>query len=595
MAAFLSLSAVCANDINETENAVTTTYDNTLNLEEDDTLSLQEDDSLSLQEDDSLNAQKLIKTSSKTSSGTVYLKDSKFSIQLLDENGTGLAGKHVQFNYNNKNYSKSTNNEGKVYFKLSSKGTFVISYLFKEKGYEPVSGSKAISVVTDTNSKLKGSSYVAYVGAKNTYSVTLTTGGVNLPYKKINFKINGKSYTRKTNSLGKASLDINLKKGTYKIYYYFKGVNNANTTKGSSKITVKKGMPTQIIRLNSITYTEKVSAPFKVKYLDARGKPIHKKTIVLTLNGKEHKKVTDVNGTVTFYINKNRGVYKAKVNSYNTDVYKSSTNTYSIKVKPSYAMEKGFWLFGADMKKVNLKSMAKQGINQIFLNFYAVNLYGRDEVADFATEAKSLGINVHIWMQAFYKSGSWISPVYSSGKYKYSYFNTVIDQAKEYASIDGVAGIHFDYLRFPGTAYKHKNGVEAINYFVKKACNELHAFNPKLIVSAATMPETSSLKYYYGQDIPTISKYLDVIVPMVYKGNYGKSASWIKSVTEYFVKASNGAKIWTGLQGYYSDSYVKSIPAASLSNDADHAAMGGAYGVIVFRYTLFSLYGLSTV
>ena len=575
---FISLSAVCASDINETDNTISTT----------------DDDSLSVENDDSLEAKKLIETSVELPKGSVHIKDSKYVIQLLDGNGTGLAKKKIQISFNNKNYTKSTNSNGKVYFKLSSKGVHTLSYMFNEKGYVPVSGSKKLSVVNNNVSKIKGSSYVAYVGAKNPYTVTLTTGGVDLPYKQVIFKINGKTYTKKTNSLGKATFDINLKKGTYKIYYSFKGTTNAKAAKGSSKITVKKGMPTNIYRLNNIAYKEKVSAPLKLKYVDARGKPIHKKTIVLTLNGKEHTKVTDENGTVTFYINKNKGLYKAKVNSYNTDVYIRCEKTYSLIVKPDYTVNAGFWVFGADMKKINLNTMLKNGINQIFLNSHAVTLYGRDEVAKFATDAKSLGIKVHIWMQAFYKGG-WISPVYSSGKYKYSLFNSIIDEAKDFAAIDGVAGIHFDYLRFPGTAYKHSTGVDAINYFTKKACEELHAYDSNLIISAAVMPEPSGMKYYYGQDIPTISKYLDVIVPMIYKGNYGKSATWIKSTTESFVKMSNGAEVWTGLQGYYSDDYVKSIPVSALSNDVDHASMGGARGVIIFRYTLFNMMDFTAV
>lgn len=587
LAVFLSASAVCANDINETDNTITAT-------DNDDAVSLHDDDEVSLEQDDALEAKNLKKATVKISSGSVHIKNSKYVIQVLDENGTGMAKKHIQINFHNKNYTKSTNSEGKVYFKLSAKGNQVLTYLFNESGYAPVSGSKKLSIVNDTTSKIKGSSYVAYVGAKNQYVVTLSTDGIKLPNKNVIFKINGKTYTRKTNSNGKASLSINLKKGSYVIKYAFKGVTNAKPASGSSKITVKKGMPTNIIRLNNIVYREKVSAPLKLKYVDARGKPIHKKTIVLTLNGKEHKKVTDVNGTVTFYINKNKGLYKAKINSYNTDVYIRCEKAYNLVVKPEYTKNAGFWVFGADMKKVNLKTMAKNGINQIFLNAYAIDLYGKDGVAKFATQAKSLGINVHIWMQAFYKGG-WITPVYSSGKYKYSLFNSIIAQAKEYAAIDGVVGIHFDYLRFPGTAYKYSTGVDAINYFTKKVCNELHALNSSIIVSAAVMPEPSGMKYYYGQDIATISKYLDVIVPMVYKGNYGQSASWIKSMTESFISMSNGAEIWTGLQGYYSDDYVKSIPVSSLSNDIDHASMGGARGIIIFRYGLFNMMDFSTI
>ena len=60
-------------------------------------------------------------------------------------------------------------------------------------------------------------------------------------------------------------------------------------------------------------------------------------------------------------------------------------------------------------------------------------------------------------------------------------------------------------------------------------------------------------------------------------------------MTAEFVKQSKGAEIWTGLQGYYSDSNVAKLPKSTLINDADYAGMGGASGVIVFRYGLFNL------
>ena len=250
--------------------------------------------------------------------------------------------------------------------------------------------------------------------------------------------------------------------------------------------------------------------------------------------------------------------------------------------------------FGADMYGVDLKKMADNGINQIFLNFYAVKLHGRTAVQNFVADAKSVGINVHIWMQAFY-NGGWILPVDDSGNFRYSLFNSIIAEAKDYASIKGVAGIHFDYLRFGGTAYKHANGVEAINYFTKQACEELHKQNPSLIVSAAVMPEPSGMIYYYGQDIPTISKYLDVIVPMIYKGNYAQGTSWIKSTTQKFIDMSNGAEIWTGLQSYYSDDDVSKLPASELKSDSKAGIDGGAKGIILFRFGLFNLFDFNTL
>ena len=597
--AVLSLNAVCASDINQTNDKIAIENDiDTQSIANDvDVQSVANNTDVGDLQGEILSADsnaqqvlskaKTVSTKSKTSSASVYVKDSKFSIQILYKNGTGIANQKVQLEVKNKIKNLTTNSKGYVYYKLTAKGTYAVSYSFKANGFSPLSGSKTITVVGDSKSKLTGSSYVAYVGYQNQYVVKLQTGGIKLPNKKVIFKVKGKSYTRTTNSKGQATLDINLAKGTYTIKYSFKGVTNAKAASGSSKITVKKGVPTKIVRVNDISYVHKVSAPFTVIYKDTRGKPIIHHTIIFEINGKSYLKKTDDNGMVTFNVNQKCGVYNVHVWSYNTQVLKKSSKNFKIIVKSSSAKNNGFWLFGSDMKKVDLNKMVGYGVNNIFLNYYAIELYGKGDVADFATQAKSLGINVHIWMQAF-NDGGWISPVNKDGTYKYSYFNSVIKKAKEYASIRGVAGIHFDYLRFPGTAYKYANGVSAINYFTKTACNELHKLNSNLIVSAAIMPEPSSNKYYYGQDIPTISKYLDVIIPMVYKGNYNKDASWIKSVTSTFVSQSNGADVWTGLQGYASDSNVKKLSASTLKNDAIYAGLGGANGVIIFRYSLFN-------
>ena len=109
------------------------------------------------------------------------------------------------------------------------------------------------------------------------------------------------------------------------------------------------------------------------------------------------------------------------------------------------------------------------------------------------------------------------------------------------------------------------------------------------------MPEPSSMKQYYGQDIKTMGKYLDAILPMVYKGNYNAGTKWIKWVTETFKKQSSKAKIWTGLQSYRSDAKLNKIPAKELMGDCDAAANGGASGIILFRFGLFNFINFNEV
>ena len=612
LAAFLSLGAVFANDVNET---VTTSNDDALMAI--DAPASQNDDALMAINDeveqengsevlmtgsddstaDKLAAtgdSKLIKASFKVSSNQIYIKNSKVHIKLVDGNKNRIVNKTIHILFKEKTYNLTTNEFGKVYFKIKTTGNYRLTYSFNEPGYVPVTGYRDITIAKNNVTKLSGNSYyVAYEGVKNPYVVTLTVGGVPLPNQNVIFRINGTYYTKKTDSQGKITLNFNYPQGTYKIKYIFKSTTNAIFVKNYAKIKVKKGMPTEIVKLNSPVFKNNKLTTLKFKYLDVRGNPINKKTVVLKVDGVKYKQSTDKNGFVKFKIRLNTGTYAAKVYSYTT-VYKQSGLKFYISVKSDKKYNNGFWLFGADMYGVDLKKMADNGINQIFLNFYAVKLHGRTAVQNFVADAKSVGINVHIWMQAFY-NGGWILPVDDSGNFRYSLFNSIIAEAKDYASIKGVAGIHFDYLRFGGTAYKHANGVEAINYFTKQACEELHKQNPSLIVSAAVMPEPSGMIYYYGQDIPTISKYLDVIVPMIYKGNYAQGTSWIKSTTQKFIDMSNGAEIWTGLQSYYSDDDVSKLPASELKSDSKAGIDGGAKGTILFRFGLFNLFDFNTL
>ena len=43
---------------------------------------------------------------------------------------------------------------------------------------------------------------------------------------------------------------------------------------------------------------------------------------------------------------------------------------------------------------------------------------------------------------------------------------------------------------------------------------------------------------------------MDVVVHMIYKGNYKKNTVWIKEITEWYVKNSKGDAVWAGIQSY---------------------------------------------
>ena len=228
----------------------------------------------------------------------------------------------------------------------------------------------------------------------------------------------------------------------------------------------------------------------------------------------------------------------------------------------------GYWVFGKDMNNVNLKTLHNNGITDIFLNYYAFEAHGQSKVLSWIEQANKNSIDVHIWMQCFY-DGKWHNPktMNTSAKLK---------EAKKYANLKGVKGVHLDYLRYPGTAYKTNGGAEAITNFVKKVREQ----NPKTFLSCAIMPESDN-KYYYGQDIDALGKVVDAVLPMQYKGNYNAGTSWLTSTTKEFSKK---ATIWSGLQTYKSDDDETQLSEKELQNDAKTCLNAGAKGAILFRY-----------
>lgn len=529
-----------------------------------------------------------------SSDDTNVVKGKYFSVKVSDENGTGIANKAVTFKINGVTSKVNTTSKGIAKLLVNeSEGKYTVKYSFSETGYAKASGSSKILVVSTSKSKLTASGCTAYYKLKNFFVVTLTVGGLKLSGREIKVTINKKTYTNKTNSKGRAYFAIGLNKGKYAANYSYAGEKNIKKSSGKATITVKK-ISTEFKKVNDVIYRHKTDGTFKVKLVDERGNLLKNKTVKFTFNKKSYTKKTNSKGIIKVNFKLSMGAYTLKLKFKETSVYKKTTKTYTIKVKSKKVKNNGLWLLSTDMYNVNLTHLKSVNVKHIFLNAKAIERFGKTNVEKFISNAGKNKIKVHLWMQVFYNSDGWVYPV-KNGKIKYDLINSKVKEAKKYAKVKGVAGVHFDYLRFPGNAYNYKNAVKAVNYFTKKAANAVHKVNSKLVVSAAVMPEPSSMKYYYAQDIPTISKYLDVIIPMVYKGNYGAGYPWVKSTTSKFVKMSKGAQIWTGLQSYRSDSNVSQVPAHELMNDADYSGFGGATGVILFRYGLIDYFNFGEI
>ena len=228
----------------------------------------------------------------------------------------------------------------------------------------------------------------------------------------------------------------------------------------------------------------------------------------------------------------------------------------------------GYWVFGKDMTNVKPKTLKENGVTDLFLNYYAFTVHSKTKVLEFVKECKTNKIDVHIWVQCFY-DGEWHNPK--------TYDTTAkLKEIKKYAAMENVKGVHLDYLRYPGNAYKTDGGADAITAFVKKVRSQ----NPNTFLSCAVMPESENKKYY-GQDVAALGKICDAVLPMQYKGNYGAGTSWLTSTTKQF---SKDATIWSGLQTYKSDEDTTQLSSKELLNDTKTCLTAGAKGAVLFRY-----------
>lgn len=255
-----------------------------------------------------------------------------------------------------------------------------------------------------------------------------------------------------------------------------------------------------------------------------------------------------------------------------------------------------YFSWGGDMLGIPLAHFAKKGIGTIILNDAAVGTYGTDKVRAFIEKAAFYGIDVHMWMQAFYSDGNWILPV-KDGTYNQDRFDAIIASAESYIDL-GAKGIHFDYLRFNGAGSQAKDfpceggtGTKAITEFCRQAKVALKAKNPDVLLSAALMAEKGG-EPYYGQKPADLAQHLDILMPMVYRyyaagKDYG--ASWSADMAGWFVgKAAGNAEVWPVITTYeyVDDSNVKGFDALRIRSEAEVFDGCGTKGVVFFRYTI---------
>ena len=144
---------------------------------------------------------------------TVYGTSKNIVITLTDVNGNLLIGKNVTVKFNNKEYTKIVDSNGKVSVAIGKTlvpKTYTASITFAGDDVYLTSNKTAKVVVSKATPTItaKAKTYKVSVKIKK-YSVTLK--GINskaLANVKLSIKVNGKTFSAKTNSKGTATFKI---------------------------------------------------------------------------------------------------------------------------------------------------------------------------------------------------------------------------------------------------------------------------------------------------------------------------------------------------------------------------------------------------
>lgn len=411
------------------------------------------------------------------------------------------------------------------------------------------------------NANLITSDLVKIYGENDQLEAALYANNIPLADKNIRFNVNGRNYDRKTDGDGIARLNINLPVGEYDTHITFNDPEYTHVKTFANVIVHPK------ITTDDLNMVEKDGSRYTAIVEDAKGNKLNGVKVYFKVNGRTYERPSE-NGVAGLNINLKAGDYTITTSC--LDVVKNNTIHITKSSPAPEGNHFGYWIFGKDMLNVNLQNFKDCGVTDLFLNYYAITTHGESRVVDWINQANNFGLRVHMWMQCFY-DGEWHNPkdMDLSGK---------IAEAKKYAGMNGVYGVHLDYLRYPGNAYKTDGATEAVNQFAMKV---REAIGNKFL-SCAIMPESEN-EYYYGQDAGALGRICDVVIPMQYKGNYGAGSSWLASTTKMF---SQMASIWSGLQSYRSDDDPSVLTESELQNDISTCIGNGAKGAILFRYGL---------
>ena len=270
-----------------------------------------------------------------TNSGKSIVNGKTYYLTLKDSNGNALSGKTVSLTFNGKKYTKTTNSKGKVGLKISGIVAKTYKLTYKFVGDENLTSSAgSVNIKIKMASALTGSGTSIVKGKK--YTVTLKNSkGKVLAGRTVVFTINGKTFKKKTNSKGIATLKMSLPANrTYDLTYSYAGSSYYGNSSKTVSLFVKT--PTEFVKSGSSVVQGK---SYYLTLKDSDGNILAGKKVKITYRGKTYLKTTNSKGKVSLKIKSAPGYkYKFSYKYGGNSKYGSSSGTLYLKVKEATSL-----------------------------------------------------------------------------------------------------------------------------------------------------------------------------------------------------------------------------------------------------------------
>ena len=185
----------------------------------------------------------VVDTNIDSSDLTIYVGDSSsFKISLQDNENNSIVNKSVLIvvDGKSKNITTDENGSANLDIKFTTAGIHYVTTLFAGDDEYKTAISFNKIVANKKSSSLTAAKATFKVKKAKKLSLTLKSNGKAIKNKKISVKVNGKTYSAKTNSKGIAKIKIKVaKKGTFKYIAKFAGDSIFKSVSKTAKFTVK--------------------------------------------------------------------------------------------------------------------------------------------------------------------------------------------------------------------------------------------------------------------------------------------------------------------------------------------------------------------